>query len=83
MPLESISHFDEKSGCVRSATPWGCWWQTISEVHIEVNVPKNTKSKDVSVVVKPKHIAVSVNKKTVFEVRSILIDWIMLFNHRS
>ncbi|XP_050521621.1 nudC domain-containing protein 2-like [Daktulosphaira vitifoliae] len=28
---------------------WGKWWQSLEEVHIEVRVPKGTKSRDVKV----------------------------------
>uniref|UniRef100_A0A1B6JK04 CS domain-containing protein n=1 Tax=Homalodisca liturata TaxID=320908 RepID=A0A1B6JK04_9HEMI len=45
----SLSHFDEKSGVIKFNTAWGCWWQTVFEVHLSVNVPNNTKSKDVRI----------------------------------
>ena len=31
------THFDEKSGIVDVHVKWGRWWQTVSEVHIEVS----------------------------------------------
>ncbi|XP_034246953.1 nudC domain-containing protein 2-like [Thrips palmi] len=60
MPYDQLSHFDEKSGTVRSATPWGSWWQTVHEVHIEVNLPANTRSKNIQVNIQPKSIEVKV-----------------------
>jgi hypothetical protein len=73
MPLDSLSHFDEKSGVVSFSTDWGCWWQTVHEVHIEVNLPKNTKAKDVSVKVSPTGIDCMVCKKIVFKVYVIRV----------
>ncbi|PNF21573.1 NudC domain-containing protein 2 [Cryptotermes secundus] len=69
MPLDSLSHFDEKSGVVSCITDWGCWWQTVHEVHIEVNLPKNTKAKEVSVRVCPNEINCTVCKNIVFKGR--------------
>lgn len=42
-----MAHFDEKSGVVQCPTPWGCWYQTMDEVVVEINVPEGTKSKEV------------------------------------
>ncbi|KAJ1530387.1 hypothetical protein ONE63_005296 [Megalurothrips usitatus] len=67
MPYDQLSHFDEKSGIVRSTTPWGCWWQTVQEVHIEVTLPPNTKSKEINVNIQPKFIEVVVRKVSVFK----------------
>lgn len=71
MPYDQLSHFDEKSGIVRCSTPWGCWWQTVQEVHIEVNLPPNTKSKEITAIIKPKNIEVTVKKETVLKVSAI------------
>jgi hypothetical protein len=68
MPLDNLSHFDEKSGVVSFGTEWGRWWQNVHEVHIEVNIPKNTKAKEVSVKVCPSEINCIVCNKTVFKV---------------
>lgn len=69
MPLDNLSHFDEKSGVVSFGTEWGRWWQNVHEVHIEVNIPKNTKAKEVSVKVCPSEINCIVCNKTVFKGR--------------
>ena len=68
MPMDSLSHFDEKSGVVSFDTDWGRWWQNVHEVHIEVNVPNNTRAKDVSVKVCPGEISCTVCNKVVFKV---------------
>lgn len=80
MPLDNLSHFDEKSGVVPCNTDWGCWWQTVHEVHIEVNLPKNTKAKEVSVKVCPNEINCTVCKNAVFKVQlAILFICVSLF----
>ncbi|XP_063970691.1 nudC domain-containing protein 2-like isoform X2 [Lytechinus pictus] len=40
-----MANFDEKSGVVPCLTPWGCWYQTMDEVMVEINVPEGTTSK--------------------------------------
>jgi hypothetical protein len=72
MPLDSLSHFDEKSGVVSCITDWGCWWQTVHEVHIEVNLPKNTKAKEVSLKVCPNEINCIVCNNAVFKVQLVI-----------
>ncbi|KAK3912356.1 NudC domain-containing protein 2 [Frankliniella fusca] len=64
---DQLSHFDEKSGTVRCPTPWGNWWQTVQEVHIEVNLPPNSKSREIDVNLEPKSIEVLVRKELVFK----------------
>lgn len=64
MPL---SHFEEKSGAVVSPTPWGSWWQTMGEVFVDIKVPKGTRSKQVSIIITPKHIKCVVQGETLFE----------------
>jgi len=78
MPLDNLSHFDEKSGVVSFNTEWGHWWQTVHEVHIEVNLPKNTKAKDVSVKVCPNEINCIISKETVFKVQ--LVNFYFLYS---
>uniref|UniRef100_K7FEG7 NudC domain-containing protein 2 n=1 Tax=Pelodiscus sinensis TaxID=13735 RepID=K7FEG7_PELSI len=39
--------FEERSGVVPCATPWGCWYQTLEEVFVEVQVPPGTRAKDI------------------------------------
>eukprot|EP00095_Tigriopus_kingsejongensis_P005188 maker-scaffold321_size207582-snap-gene-1.26 protein:Tk05188 transcript:maker-scaffold321_size207582-snap-gene-1.26-mRNA-1 annotation:"domain-containing protein 2" len=62
-----MSHFEEKSGIVAAPTDWGSWYQTQSEVVIEVNVAAHTKGKEVRVDMKPKFIRCQVQGKTLFE----------------
>ncbi|KAG8197260.1 hypothetical protein JTE90_007508 [Oedothorax gibbosus] len=64
MPL---SHFDERSGIVSVDTPWGRWWQTVSEVLIEVNIPEGTPGKQCKVSISPNHIECRVLDKTIFK----------------
>eukprot|EP00128_Syssomonas_multiformis_P000617 Colp12_sorted_trinity150504_noHs@11224 len=53
-----MANLEEKLGVVEMTMPWGVWHQTIEDVTLFVNVPKGTKGKDLSVVVKPKSICV-------------------------
>lgn len=62
----SLSHFDEKSGIVAAKTPWGRWWQTVSEVFIEVDIPPGTPGKECKVTITPNHIACRVKDKDIF-----------------
>ncbi|XP_052797031.1 nudC domain-containing protein 2-like isoform X2 [Mya arenaria] len=39
-----MSHFDETSGVIVCGTEWGRWWQTLEEVHVEVDLPEGTKA---------------------------------------
>lgn len=65
----SLSHFDEKSGIVPHQTEWGQWWQTIEEIHIEINKFKNLKSKDVNTIFSPTNIKCIIQNETVIEVK--------------
>lgn len=67
MPDYVETNFDERSGIVPCSTAWGRWWQTVAEVHVEVNVPEGTKSKLIKVTVKPSHIKVVVLDEIIFE----------------
>ncbi|XP_071452837.1 nudC domain-containing protein 2-like isoform X2 [Hetaerina americana] len=67
MPLEDLSHFDERSGIVPCATPWGRWWQTVQEVNIEVNIPNGTKSKEIKVKLSSNEIECLVMNQLVFK----------------
>lgn len=64
----AVSFFDEKSGIVPCNTEWGRWWQTVDELHIEVKLPINTKSKDVKVNVTNSNITCQIFGKTLFSV---------------
>lgn len=72
MPDYWETNFDERSGFVPCQTKWGRWWQTVAEVHVEVEVPPGTKAKFIQVTVKPSHIQAVVLDKVVFEVGVIL-----------
>lgn len=64
----AVSHFDEKSGIVPCNTEWGRWWQTVDELHIEVKLSANTKSKDVKVDITNSSITCQILGKTLFSV---------------
>ncbi|XP_076067240.1 nudC domain-containing protein 2-like isoform X2 [Oratosquilla oratoria] len=61
------TNFDEKSGIVPCKAPWGRWWQTVAELHIEVEVPEGTRAKAISVSVQPTKIKVVVAGTTIIE----------------
>lgn len=63
-----MSLFEEKSGLVVSKTDWGSWAQTIDDVVIEINVPKDTKSKDVRCRIMPKSLTVIVRGAEIIKV---------------
>ena len=63
-----MSLFEEKSGLVVSNTDWGSWAQTIDDVVIEINVPKDTKSKDVQCQIMPKSLTVIVRGAEIIKV---------------
>ncbi|XP_064105694.1 nudC domain-containing protein 2-like isoform X1 [Macrobrachium nipponense] len=67
MPDYVETNFDERSGIVPCTTPWGRWWQTVAEVHVEVKVPEGTRSKFIQVTVRPSHLKVVVLNEVIFE----------------
>ena len=67
-----ISHFDEKSGVIAAPTAWGRWYQTASEVVIEVEVEEGTRGKDVDIEIKPSRISCFVRNKEIFKVLLIV-----------
>ncbi|XP_055895529.1 nudC domain-containing protein 2-like [Biomphalaria glabrata] len=62
-----MAHFDEKSGAVQCKTEWGCWWQTIDEVFIEIHSETILNSKDIKCVIKPRNISVHIKNTTILE----------------
>ncbi|XP_050440603.1 nudC domain-containing protein 2-like [Adelges cooleyi] len=58
--------FGDSNLIVPCETEWGKWWQTLEEVHVEVNVPKGTKSKEVKVDATNTDITCIVAGKTIF-----------------
>ncbi|NWR70821.1 NUDC2 protein, partial [Centropus unirufus] len=59
--------FEERSGLVPCATPWGRWYQTLEEVFIEVQVPPGTRAKDVCCSLQSRRIALSVRGREVLQ----------------
>ncbi|XP_026552117.1 nudC domain-containing protein 2 [Pseudonaja textilis] len=59
--------FEERSGLVPCATPWGRWYQTMEEVFVEVNVPQGTRARDVECSLKSRHLALTVAGKEVLK----------------
>ncbi|XP_067851900.1 nudC domain-containing protein 2 [Heptranchias perlo] len=53
-------NFDERSGTVPCKTPWGEWYQTMEEVHIDVRVPPGTSAKEIKCTLSSKYLALSV-----------------------
>lgn len=53
---------------VPCATPWGCWYQTLEEVFIEVQVPPGTRAKDVRCCLQSQRLALSVQGQDVLQV---------------
>lgn len=70
MSKNDISFFDEKRSVIKTRTDWGFWWQTVQEVHIQVEIPKLTSAKEIKVNVRPKYIQCIVHGKTIFEVNT-------------
>lgn len=60
--------FEERSGVVSCATPWGCWYQTLEEVFIEVQVPPGTRAKDIQCSLQSRHLALAVRGQDVLKV---------------
>ncbi|KAJ7316253.1 hypothetical protein JRQ81_002415 [Phrynocephalus forsythii] len=59
--------FEERSGLVPCATPWGRWYQTMEEVFVEVDVPEGTRAKAVQCSLKSRHLSLSVAGKEVLK----------------
>ena len=62
------SHFDEKSGVITASTNWGRWYQTESDVVIEIDVEKGTRGKEAAIEIKPSHISCIVRGQEIFKV---------------
>ena len=72
-----MSDFDERSGVVYCRVAWGQWGQTIEEVHIEVEAPVGTKSRDIHCEIKPRSISVVISGKEVIKVRGWGVKWVL------
>jgi hypothetical protein len=67
MAGSDVSFFDEKSGVVAVKTEFGRWWQTVFEVHIEVQLPPDTRGKQCKVELTPSEIHVAVKGETIIK----------------
>lgn len=74
----ALSHFAEKSGVVACHTPWGRWWQSVHEVHVEVNLPPQVAPKDVNVHVKTRDFECLLQNEVLFKVNYVLLYHIHL-----
>lgn len=63
-----MDFFNDTNVAVPCETEWGKWWQNLEEIHIEVRVPKGTKSRDVKVEASNSQITCNVSGKTIFSV---------------
>lgn len=63
-----MSDFDERSGTVPCVTPWGCWWQTVEEVFIEISVAQGTVAKEIKCIFNPKSLKVMIKEEEVINV---------------
>ncbi|XP_016850529.1 nudC domain-containing protein 2 isoform X2 [Anolis carolinensis] len=59
--------FEERSGLVPCATPWGRWYQTMEEVFVEVDVPQGTRAKEVQCSLQSRCLSLSVAGKEVLK----------------
>ncbi|XP_050416535.1 nudC domain-containing protein 2 [Patella vulgata] len=60
-----MTDFDERSGAVVVKTDWGQWFQSMEDLNIEINVPPNTKAKDIKCDIGNKHLSVDVHGNTI------------------
>ncbi|XP_063301349.1 nudC domain-containing protein 2 [Pelobates fuscus] len=61
------ANFEERSGIVSCTTPWGCWYQTMEEVFIEVHVPPGTQARDIHCKLGSRDIRLTVQGKDVIK----------------
>uniref|UniRef100_A0A8C5Q2W6 NudC domain-containing protein 2 n=2 Tax=Leptobrachium leishanense TaxID=445787 RepID=A0A8C5Q2W6_9ANUR len=66
LPVMSL-HFDERSGIVPCKTPWGCWYQTMEEIFIEVQVPPGTQAKDIQCKLASRDIRLALQGKEIIK----------------
>jgi hypothetical protein len=62
--------FEERSGVVPCATPWGQWYQTLEEVFIEVEVPPGTRAQDIQCGLQSRHVALAVGGRDILKVEA-------------
>lgn len=75
----SLSHFDERSGIVAAETPWGRWWQTVSEVFVEINIPPGTPGRDCKITIKPNYLECHVKDKELIKVINLMLTSLYCF----
>jgi hypothetical protein len=62
-----MSEFSEKNGIAECVVPWGRWWQTVDEVHIEVHLDAPVTVKDLIVVIKNNRVSLTVKGVVIFQ----------------
>ena len=65
-----MANFDETSGVVVCDCDFGRWWQTITDVNIEItkfDIAQRLTSKLCKCTITPKSINVKIDNKTIFE----------------
>jgi len=75
-----VSFFDEKSGFFPMKTEFGRWWQTVFEIHIEVDLPPNTRGKECKVELTPSEIHVSVKGET--KIKVFVINYLLFLEFK-
>ncbi|XP_075458032.1 nudC domain-containing protein 2 isoform X2 [Ascaphus truei] len=66
-PVVMSVHFDERSGVVPCHTPWGCWYQTMEDVFIEVEVPPGTQAREIQCKLGSRDIALAVQGRDILK----------------
>lgn len=59
--------FEERSGIVSQETPWGRWYQSVTDVTVEVNLTSGTRGREVQVDIQPSTIHCSVRGSQIFQ----------------
>ena len=80
MPRFTETNFDERSGFVPCKTSWGFWYQTVAEVHVEINVEPGTLSKQIKVDLTPTFISVKICDKLIFKVCEVSFNHLGTYN---
>lgn len=62
-----MADFEDRSGVVYCSTEWGGWYQTLTDVNVEVNLQQGTKGKEVKVTIAPSRIECIVRGNTIFK----------------
>ncbi|GIY78740.1 hypothetical protein CDAR_116921 [Caerostris darwini] len=63
-----MTNYIRRNGCKIATvkTPWGQWWQTGSDVFIEVDIPSNTLRRHCRFTIKPDYIECCVRGQVIF-----------------